>query len=344
MRKRLAFVAIAILLLAPRPALADGDGSVDNDGQALIVHFSRPVAIYYGEAAGTTSDMLYPGNYALDGVPLSDASPSCIESHVAIYTWCDTARVLLSDHTLVEAQQYQVAFRDQDLGVFTAHGLADPTAPVVLGIDVTQRAITVHFSKPMRHDGACPGWSGATPGSVGFVGGDQPTISSPDDTLEETISTWLSAFLNDDCTTVRLTAGTVFPEGRFTLDVANAEDTTGNVMVPARFTIEIPDLGPPTLQQSSGALEDGVWNVDLRFDQPLDPDTALEPASYSIDGRPLPAGVSITCTQVCDNVHFELAPSGLDGAIQVHELTYGGVRDPAGNPPDPLESVFFPAY
>lgn len=344
-RKLLACLAVTILVLAPWPALADGEGSVDNDGQALLVHFAQPVAIYYGEAAGTTSDALYAMNYAVDGVPLDDASPSCIESHVASYTsLCDTARVLLTDHTLVEGQEYRVTFKDQDLGVFTAHGLADLTPPVVLAVDVTQRAIVVRFSKPMRHDGACPGWSGATPGSVGSVRGGLPTFSSPDLVLEDTIVTWLSAFMNDDCTAVTLTVGTVFPEGRFTLDVANIEDTSGNVMVPVGFTIDIPDLGAPTLQSSYGVVQEGAWNVDLRFDEPLDRDAALDPASYSIDGQPVPSDVTITCTEACNNVHLVFAVSSLDAAIHFHELTYEGVRDPAGNAPEPLGSAFFPAY
>lgn len=338
-------MAVVALLLMPRPALADGDGAVDNDGQAVIVHFPRPVAIYFGEAAGTTSDVLYAGNYALDGVPLSDASAGCIESHVVEHlSLCDTARVLLSDHALVEGQRYQVAFKDQELGAFTAHGLADPTPPVVLGIDVGQRAITVRFSTPMRHDGPCPGWSGSSPGSVGFVRGDLPTVSSPDDALEDSITTWLSAFMNDDCTAVTLTAGTVFPEGRFTLDVANVQDAAGNVIVPARFAIDIPDLGAPTLQSSSGAIQDGRWSVDLRFDEPLDPATALDPGAYSIDGRPLPVDLSLTCAEACNNIHLVFEVSGLDARIHFHELTYTGVRDLAGNAPEPLESVFFPAY
>ena len=343
-RKLLAFLAVTILLLAPWPALADGEGSVDNDGQALLVHFAQPVPMYTG-GQGTFSEMLYPPYYALAGGPLGDASIGCVETHFEMSLgFCDTARILLSDHTLVEGQQYHVTFKDQDLGVFTAHGLADLTPPVVLRVEVSQRAITVGFSKPMRHDGPCPGWSGATPRSVGFVRGDLPTFSSPDDALEEAIATSLSAFMNGDCTAVTLTVGTVFPEGRFSLDVANVEDTVGNVLAPARFDIEIPDLGAPTLQTSYGAVQDGVWSIDLRFDEPLDPDTALDPVSYSIDGRPLPADVSLACTAACDNVHLEFAVGGLDAAIRFHELTYGGLRDPAGQAPEPLGSAFFPAY
>ena len=343
-RKGLAFLVVAVLLLAPWPALADGEGSADNDGQALIVHFAEPVPMYTG-GQGTFSEMLYAPYYAVDGVPLADVQPGCVETHFSMYLlFCDTARVLLTDHTLVDGQEYHVTFKDQDLGVFTAHGLADLTAPVVLGVDVTQRAITVRFSKPMRHDADCPGWSGAAPGSVGFVRGDLPTFSSPDEVLEETLATWLSAFMSDDCSAVTLTVGNVFPEGRFTLDIANTEDTLGNVLVPARFAIDIPDLGAPTLQSSYGAMQVDQWSVDLRFDEPLDRATALDPASYSIDGRPLPSDATLTCTEACSTVHLAFARNSVDPAIHFHELTYEGVRDPAGNAPDPLETVFFPAY
>ena len=344
MRKLLAFLALLALLVAPERALAGGEGSVENDGQALIVHFARPVAMYFGEAGGATSDALYPGNYALDGVPLGDASPSCIASHVATYTFCDTTRVLLSDHALVEGRQYTVAFEDQDLGTFIAHGLADRTPPVVLGVDVGQAAIVVRFDRPMRHDGDCPGWSGAAPGSVGFVRGDLPTFSSPDEALEDALATWLSAFMNDDCSAVTLTVGNVFPEGRFRLDVANLQDASGNVLAPVRFDIDIPDLGAPSLESSYGAVQDGAWELDLRFDQPLDRNAALDPASFSIDGRPLPSDAMLTCSEACSTVHIAFALSSVDAAIHFHELTYEGVRDPAGNAPDPLETVYFPAH
>lgn len=95
-----------------------------------------------------------------------------------------------------------------------------------------------------------------------------------------------------------------------------------NVTLNAGSPVVIPDTTPPVLV-SAGSLN--AATIGLSFNEPLDPATAQNPASYTV-----PAGVSVVSTELqTDQKTVVLAVTGLTGTS--FSIAAGGVRDLAGN-------------
>lgn len=347
MRLRCLAAALAIGLLVPAwPARAEDLGSSQNAGQTIVAQLAREVGMFWGES-GNNPSVIQGSNYRLDDVALGGSTARCAIVDRATNS-CVAVRVILATALLVQGETYHFSFLDQDLGYFTATGLDDRIAPVVVGVDVTQFDLTVRFSEPMSHDGDCDGYSSISgpPSLIGTLRAvsaseRQPSgYSSPDPTLDAALGLLTQATLGPDCSSVSFHTGWALPEGRYRLTISTVTDLAGNAVIPATVMLDIPDAGAPTLRWTDAyRLPDGGSVVTVHFDEPMDQEIALDPGSYLIDGEAVPDAVEITCAFACTWVRFAVPQGALPSGD--HAIDLSAVRDIAGNGLDPLDTADF---